>query len=315
MTIDPELRLFLATLRAGWADYPPFESLSYADRRRVADAVRARWNIGGPAMARTIERQFDPGAGAIRIRLHVPAGVAEPAPTLVYLHGGGFTLFSIDSHDRLMREYAEQAGVAVLGVDYPLAPEHKYPVALDRIEALLLWLERHGAELGVDARRLALGGDSAGANMSFALVQRLRALGKSALIRGILANYGGYSDTISDEAEAAHGGPDAIMNREEAYEYYGNYLNGATEAADPQVYALKADLTGFPPVFLATAECDILAEQGIAMAAHLTRFGVETHGRIYPGAIHSFLEAMSISAVARAAIAEGASFIRNRLSA
>ena len=313
MSTDPEIRFFLDELRSGWAQHPPFDTLTFPERRRVAEQVRASWNEGGPEMARTIERSFDPGAGELRIRVHRPAGVAEPAPALVYLHGGGFTLFSIDSHDRLMREYAEQGRFAVIGVDYPLAPEHKYPVALDRIEALLLWIQSHGAELGVDPSRIALGGDSAGANMSFGLVQRLHARGERTLVRAVLANYGGYDSTISDDAEARFGGDASIMSRSEAEEYYANYLNGQDEADDPHVYPIRADLKGFPPVFLVIAECDILAEQGIAMDARLREAGVETLSQVYPGAIHSFLEAMSVSAVARAAIADGASFVRDKL--
>lgn len=313
VSIDPEIRHFLDELRAGWAAHPPFSSMSYPEQRRVADLVRARWNEGGPAMARTTERVLDAGAGELRVRMHLPEGVAEPAPTLVYLHGGGFTLFSIDSHDRLMREYAAQAGVAVLGVDYPLAPEHKYPVAIDRIEALLLWIKDHGSELGIDPARIALGGDSAGANMSFGIVQRLLKCGERDLVRAILANYGGYGREISDEAEERFGGEAAIMSRAEAYEYYGNYLNGDAEIDDPHVYALKGDLTGFPPVLLVTPECDILTEQGLAMAAHLEACGVDVESRIYPGAIHSFLEAMSVSAVARQAVADGSAFVRARI--
>lgn len=264
-------------------------------------------------MQRTVERTFDPGAGELRIRVHLPVGVAEPAPALVYLHGGGFTLFSIDTHDRLMREYAQQGGFAVIGVDYPLSPEHKYPVALDRIEALMRWIKRHGAELGVDPARIALGGDSAGANMSFGTVQRLRARDEPKLVRAVLSNYGGYDSSISDDAEARFGGDASIMSRNEAEEYYANYLNGLKEANDPHVYPIRADLTGFPPVFLVIAECDILAEQGIAMASRLREAGVETRSRTYSGAIHSFLEAMSVSAVARAAIADGAAFVRDKL--
>lgn len=313
MSIDPEIDRFLQEMRAGWAQHPPFDSLSFPERRAVAEAVRARWNVGGPVMAQTLERRFDPGAGELRIRVHRPAGASEPAPALVYLHGGGFTLFSIDTHDRLMREYADQAGVAVIGVDYPLSPEHKYPVALDRIEALMLWLKDHGSELGIDPARIALGGDSAGANMSFGIVQRLRARGAGGLVRAILSNYGGYDSSISDDAEARFGGEASIMSRSEAEEYYANYLNGDAEAGDPHVYPILADLAGFPPVFLVIAEADILAEQGVAMDRRLREAGVDVQTRIYPGAIHSFLEAMSVAAVARAAIADGAAFVKARL--
>src|SRR3546814_1889245 len=103
-------------------------------------------------MAASEDLRFDPGAGELRLRIHRPVGAAVPAPALVYLHGGGFTLFSIDTHDRLMRELAAAGGFAVIGVDYPLSPEHKYPVALDRIEALMRWLSVHGAGWGSTRR-------------------------------------------------------------------------------------------------------------------------------------------------------------------
>jgi acetyl esterase len=244
--------------------------------------------------------------------VHVPQGVAEPAPALVYLHGGGFTLFSIDTHDRLMREYAAAGGFAVIGVDYPLSPEAKYPVALDRIEALMLRLADHGGELGIDPSRLAMGGDSAGANLSFATTLRLRERGRMHLVRAILSNYGGFTATITDAAEAQFGGPGSIMDRAEAAQYFANYLNPGDET-DPFACPIHADLAGFPPVFLVIPEFDIVTEQSLAMEARLRAAGVETHARLYCGAIHSFLEAMSVSPLAREAIADGARFIRQKL--
>jgi acetyl esterase len=311
--IDPEIGLFLVEMRARWAQHPPFDTLSFPEQRVVCEQVRARWAEGGPNMARTIDREIDSGAGSLRLRVHIPEGVAEPAPALVYLHGGGFTLFSIDTHDRLMREYAEQGSFAVIGVDYPLSPEHRYPVALDRIEALMLWLKDHGRELGVDPARLAMGGDSAGANLSFATTLRLRDRGEQGMVRAILSNYGFFTTEVSDEAEAQFGGPRSIMDRAEAQSYYANYLNSPDEANDPFACPIHADLAGFPPVLLVIPECDLVAEHSTAMERHLRAAGVETHSRIYRGATHSFLEAMSISALAREAIADGAAFIRERI--
>lgn len=315
VTLDPEIAAFLAEMKARWAEHPPFETLGFPEQRTVCEAVRARWAEGGPAMARTIERVFDPGAGPLRVRVHVPERVAAPAPALVYLHGGGFTLFSIDTHDRLMREYAAAGGFAVIGVDYPLSPEHRYPVALDRIEALTRWLNAHGGELGIDPRRLALGGDSAGANLSFATALRLRARGEGGIVRAILSNYGYFSTQVSDAAEAAFGGPGSIMDRAEALAYYANYLTDfERERGDPLACPLLADLAGLPPVLLVIPECDLLTEQSLAMAARLRAAGVEAEAIVYPGATHSFLEAMSVAAVARRGIADGAAFVAGKLS-
>lgn len=312
--IDPEIQAFLDEMKQRWAAHPPFGDLGFPDQRAVSEKVRVRWTEGGPAMAETVERTFDPGAGELRIRVYRPEGAAASAPALVYLHGGGFTLFSIDTHDRLMREYAAAGGFVVIGVDYPLSPEHKYPVALDRIEALMLWLKAHGGELGVDAARLALGGDSAGANLSFATTLRLRERGEGRLVRAILANYGYFTPEVSDRAEERFGGPGSIMDRAEAQSYYVNYLaDWDAGQRDPFACPLHADLAGFPPVFLVIPECDLLAEQSLAMEARLEQAGVATTAKIYAGATHSFLEAMSVAAIAREAIRDGAAFIRDTL--
>lgn len=314
VTLDPEIAAFIAEMKTRWAAHPPFDTLGFPEQRAVCEAVRAPWTAGGPDMVRTIERVFDPGAGQLHVRVHFPEGVTEPAPALVYLHGGGFTLFSIDTHDRLMREYAAAGRFAVIGIDYPLSPEHKYPVALDRIEALMLWLKDHGGELGIDSGRLAMGGDSAGANLSFATALRLRDRGDGGLVRGILSNYGYFATTVSDAAEAAFGGPASIMDRAEAVAYFVNYLTDFDrERSDPLACPLLADLAGLPPALLVIPECDLLMEQSLAMVARLRVAGVPTEAIIYPGATHSFLEAMSVAAIARMGIAEGAAFVAAKL--
>jgi acetyl esterase len=312
--IDGELRGFLDTMRASWAQHPPFDRLSFPEQRAVAEQVRAQWTQGGPVMARTIDHVFAAGGAEMRVRVHIPAGLAEPAPAMVYLHGGGFTLFSIDTHDRLMREYAAQGGFAVIGLDYPLAPEHRYPVALDLIVDFMLWLKERASDWGIDPARLAMGGDSAGGNLAFATCLRLRALGRLSLVRAILSNYGGFAATISDEAETRFGGPGSIMDRAEALQYYANYLRSPEDARDPCACPLHADLSGFPPVLLIVPEMDIITEQSLAMESRLRDFGVTTECKIYRGAIHSFLEAMSVSVLACEAIADGVAFISAKLA-
>lgn len=311
--IDPEIQAFLDAMRADWAAFPPFDTLPLPERRAAAEKVRARWTAGGPVMARTVEEMFEAGGHALRVRVHVPEGAPDPAPALVYLHGGGFTLFSIDTHDRLAREYAAAGGFTVIALDYPLSPEYKYPAALDYILAFVLALRRNAPRWGVDPARIAIGGDSAGGNLAFAVCLRLRDMGRLDAIRAVLSNYGGFSARISDESEARFGGPDAILNRAEAEGYWANYLRDERDAHDPYACPIHADLTDFPPVFLATPECDLVAEHSLRMAERLREAGVAMRGKLYKGATHSFLEAMAISALARRAIAEGAYFVRDRL--
>lgn len=315
-TLDPDIAQFIAQLSAAWREHPPLESLSVEQARAVAEQVRVPWRAGGPVMAEQRDVTVDLPHGPMRIRLYRPDTVeAGAAPALLYLHGGGFVFFSIDSHDRLMREYAAAAGMVVIGVDYPLSPEHRYPLALEQIVALVRWLEANGGGLGVDPGRVAVGGDSAGANLSVATALVLRDAGEGRRLRAVLSNYGAFSGEVSDAAEAAYGGTAAILTREEMNYYFTRYLRSAEDAGDGYAAPLvAADLSGLPPVFLVIPEIDVLREQSEAMAARLRNAGVDVASKLYSGATHSFLEAMSIAEVAREAIADASRWLADRLA-
>jgi acetyl esterase len=313
-TLDPEIATFVNTMARAWAGYPPFMSMPLNEARAVAEAVRAPWRAGGPGMARIDERIVSTSTGAVRVRVYDP-GLVSPAPVLIYLHGGGFTLFSLDTHDRLMREYAAAGAFLVVGVEYPLSPEARYPLALDQIVEVVDWLTGPGAaEVGSDPARMAIGGDSAGANLSMATALRLRDRGSPDILCGLLLNYGAFGAPCSDASEEAFGGPEALLNRAEVNYYMANYL-GAADAHANDAYARPciADLAGLPPALLVIPDRDVLAEQSYDMAERLTKAGVGVEAREYAGATHSFLEAMSISALARQAIADGAAWVKARL--
>ncbi len=177
----------------------------------------------------------------------------------------------------------------------------------------MLWLRSHAHEWNIDPERLAMGGDSAGGNLSFAACLRLRDRGEIASVKAVLSNYGGFSSVISDESEARFGGPGSIMDRAEALQYWANYLRSDSDKNDPFACPLLADLTGFPPVFLVVPELDLVAEHSLAMHRRLQEAGADTTCVVYSGAVHSFLEAMSISSKARKAIADGADFIAGKI--
>ncbi len=159
--IDPEIGAFVDSINAGYAKLSPEGEMTIAERRAVAERVREPWRSGGPIMAET--RDFE--LNGLRMRLHRPTSDGALA-AMLYIHGGGWALFSVDTHDRLMREYAQRAGIAVIGIDYSLAPEAKFPVALNEIVAAIEGLRLQAAALGVDGERMAIGGDSAGANLA-----------------------------------------------------------------------------------------------------------------------------------------------------
>lgn len=311
--LDPDVRRFIRGVADSVARFPPFEGAPYPQVRKWVEEVRKPWRQGGPAMHATRELQAPTRHGSVRLRLHLPApGVL---PVLVYLHGGGWTVFSVDTHDRVMREYAARAGCCVIGVDYALAPEHKYPIALEQVADVVEWLRGEAGALGIDADRLALGGDSAGANLSVAACLLRRERKSTPPVRAMVLNYGAFVTQCSADACRRYGGPDYMLGCEEMAVYWRNYLRSSADADDPLACPLLADLAGLPPAFLAVAECDILAEQSIEMSRRLQVAGVPSECVVYRGASHSFLEAMSLAEVSNRALADGAAWLENALRA
>lgn len=307
--VDPEIRQFVIALNHGYGQFSDFDALPLPERRAAAEAVRHQWRLGGPEMARTHERTI---AGC-RVRFHHPVAADEPQPALLYVHGGGWTMFSIDTHDRLMREYAGRAGVVVIGVDYSLSPEAKFPTALDEVTTVFRWLHEHGREHGVDPDRIAIGGDSAGANLSVATSLKLKS-SSEALPIAMLLNYGAF-DPGEVPSYARFDGPAYMLTVDEMNRFWRDYTTGPDTYADPFVAPLKADLRGLPPAFLAIAECDILADTSRVMADRLRTAGVDVEAPSYPGATHSFLEAVSVSSLADRAFAEASSWLAAKLGA
>lgn len=304
--IDPQIREFARRLNEAYASHG--DARDVAHRRQIAELVRKVWCDGGPTMADTREMTID----GLRLRLHRPTGRPD-SPVMVYVHGGGWVLFSIDSHDRLMREYAGRADIAVLGIDYSLAPEAKFPVAIDEVCAALAWIEANGRALGLDPSRIFVGGDSAGANLSVAASLKRRDAGLPPLA-GMVLSYGAF-DPAPTASYDLYGGPDHILNGAEMDAFWQAYIDHPYQLLDPLVAPLRADLHDLPPAFVAIAECDILADGNRAFAAKLGQSGVPVEAVTYPGATHSFLEAVSIAPLASRALDDQARWLRARSAA
>lgn len=311
--LDPGIRAFVKAMGEAWAAQPGFATAPPAEARRMAEIVRAPWTLGGPAMASVTEHMVPAETGPVRVRCYDPGGSA-PKPGLVYLHGGGWTIFSIDTHDRVMRELAARAGVIVVGVDYALSPEAKFPVALTQVCAVLRDLASRGGELGIDPSRIAVAGDSAGANLSVAACLRLRASGSRFLPIAMALVYGVFDRHSSPEAVERFGGAGYMLGAGEMEQFWRNYLTDEREAEDPLVCPMRASLEGLPPALLVIPGCDLLAEQSFRFADRLEAAGVAVHREIYEGASHSFLEAVSVSSLAGRALTDTALWLRARLA-
>jgi acetyl esterase len=182
------------------------------------------------------------------------------------------------------------------------------------VVGVVRWLQTHGHVLGIDARRIALGGDSAGGNLSTCAAIALRDAGEPSLVRGLLLIYPAFEKHCSPEALRRYGGPGNVLTAEELEYFWDNYTGGVDVSRDPRATPTCARLEGLPPVCMTVPECDVLTEQSYAMAHRLRAARVPVEMHVYPGATHSFIEAMSIAPVAERAIAEGADWVRHALA-
>ncbi|HSG91922.1 MAG TPA: alpha/beta hydrolase [Pseudomonadales bacterium] len=312
-TIDPDIRRFTSIVMADYQRLSGGRTLPVAEMRRIAEEVREPWRRGGPVMHARAEHHVPTPAGSVRIRVYDPAP-RGPKPVLVYLHGGGWTLFSLDTHDRVMREYAARAGVVVVGVDYSLAPEARYPVALTQVVGVIRWLRANGAVLGIDCDRIAVGGDSAGGNLTTAAALLMRDAGEGDAIGGMLLIYPALDRDCSEESLRLYGGAGAMLTGEEVAWFWDNYGGEADLCQDPLASPLRARFEGLPPACLTLAQCDVLAEQGLRMAERLRATAVPVEATVYPGATHSFIEAVAIAPLAEQAVADGARWLRKTLA-
>jgi len=230
----------------------------------------------------------------IRARLYqaVEPSWAEPAPALIYYHGGGFTVGSVDTHDALCRMFARDGKCAVLSVDYRLAPEHKFPTAVNDAFDALVWLHAHAAEFGIDAGRLAVGGDSAGGTLATVCAVLARDAG-IALSLQLLIYPGttGYQETDS-HSRLADG---FLLSGETIQWFFDQYVRDASDRDDWRFAPLDGtrgapEFGGLAPAWIATAEYDPLSDEGDAYATKLRDHGNEVTLRRYPGMIHEFFK-------------------------
>jgi acetyl esterase len=300
----------LALLEANEAEgAPAMETLSPGEARQAAiDALKA---VAGQSeeIGRVEDLRIPHPERPIPIRIFTPAAEG-PFPCLVYFHGGGWVVCDLDTHDAVCRAVARRAGAVVVAVDYRLSPEYKFPAAVEDCYAATEWVAANAARLAVDPRRIAVGGDSAGGNLSTVMCLKSRDEGGPALALQVLVypvtNLASF-DTPSYR-EFAEG---YYLTRAEMEWFRGHYLARTEDAQSPYASPLLApDLRGLPPALVITAECDTLRDEGEAYAKRLAEAGVEVTCTRYGGMIHPFFSLGGVFSQGRRAIEQVAAAVR-----
>ena len=265
---------------------------------------RAHWNEDGPRMHRTEDISIDGPHGPIPVRFYYPSDGGK-LPLLLYFHGGGFIYGGIPSHDKICRWMAARSGVAFASVDYRLAPEHKFPTPLDEALAVLEYSMASAGKLGIDANRIGMGGDSAGASITMGTALSLKAAGRANALKFMLLFYGNYG--LGYDCESSRKYNDEIFGLSDTRRkfYRSSYVANEADHDDPRLNHLSADLAGLPPAFLGAAEMDPLCDNTPALSERLTAAGVENSFTIYPGVLHGFLHLTRTVERARNALNDG----------
>ncbi len=285
-TLHPQIVQVLEAMAK--AELRPIEDMTPAEARAQMEAT-ARARKAEPLPVARVEERTMPGpGGAIRLRLYWP-NAAAPVPAILYYHGGGHVIGSLDTHDLVARNLCAGAEALVASVDYRMGPEHKFPAAVEDSFAALQWVHANAAGLGADPGQLGVHGDSAGANLAAVAALMARDTGGPKLrLQSLVYPVGDY--TLSEASYRKYAQGYGALTRDAMAWFRDHYLRSAADAEDWRASPLKApSLAGVAPAIVITAECDVLHDDGEGYAAALRNAGVPVEYREYPGMIHGFL--------------------------
>ncbi|TME90958.1 MAG: alpha/beta hydrolase [Chloroflexi bacterium] len=306
MPLDPQAQALIASVAGG----KPVEQMTPQEMRDALEE-RVRLTGGAPEPVDQVVPGVVPGpAGPIVVRIYTPKGGQAALPGLVYLHGGGWARGSLQTHDIVCRSLANGAGCVVVSVDYRMAPEHRFPAAFEDSLAATRWVAEHAAELGIDPRRLAVGGDSAGGNLAAAVALAARDAGGPSLVHQLLiypvTDYNFDTRSYADNAEGY------MLTRAAMQHYWRLYLRDGSDGADFRASPLRArDFGNLPPALVITAEFDPLRDEGRAYADRLREAGTPVLYREYPGMVHGFVTSAGVLDAGKQAVREAAAALKD----
>lgn len=289
MSLHPDIAAFLDLVADSGS--PPFHSLSPQQARTAYEASSQMLDEPVSHNAETLSIKCRDGH---QLELRRYQGKEAISPTLLYFHGGGYLLGSLDSHDTLCQSIAQMAGYTVLAVDYRLAPEHKFPTAFHDAEDAYCWLLEHGEGIGINTSCIAVGGDSVGGTLATALCMSARDNDWAPPRCQILL----YPCTSAWQDSESHRryAQGYLLEADTLQWMFSHYLNSSEERHDWRFAPLEAaELKNLPPAFIALAEHDPLVDEGISYVNRLQEANVDTQLTIYPGMVHDFARLGSIT--------------------
>ena len=306
MPLDHDAEILLKMIQE--ANRPTFESVGAVAARDLYMAGRKALSPDPMPIAETRDIAIPGPGGPIPARLYRSAKNGT-LPVLVFLHGGGWVVGNIDSHEAMCRHLANRAECAVLSVDYRMGPEHKFPAAVEDCFAATVWTAGNAAALGVDPGRLAVGGDSAGGNLAAVVSLLARDKGAPRIAYQVLIYPA--TDAAMRHDSVARYAEGYVLTRATMRWFYEQYLRTPDDAADWRVSPLLApDLSRLPPAYVLTAGYDPLCDEGDAYAARLAAAGVPVTHRRFPGQVHGFVTNGRVIRAAETALDEAAAALK-----
>ena len=292
---------------------PPVNTLTPVEARASYRSRRTFTQPDAPEVFKVEDKVVSANGVNVSVRVYHPhaAQSHQALPGLVYLHGGGWTLGDLDTHDVLCRSLCLQAGIVVVSVDYRMGPEHKFPAAYDDTVAAFNWTVAHAASLGIDASRIAIGGDSAGGNLAAAACLGLRGQSVQPALQLLI-----YPATImwQDTASYHANGKGYMLTKESIAYYTENYLRNREDAKDWRASPQLADShAGLPPAFVMTAGFDPLRDEGLMYADALSKAGVSSQYICFERQIHGFITMGRVMQEANTAVSLCASALKANL--
>jgi len=313
MPLDPLMKDFLDQMAL-----QPTPKLWEMPPALARETMIAMTQLIGPKdvpIGKVVTRAIPAAHGEIPIRVYTPvAGGAEPMPAMVYFHGGGWVIGNLDTHDGVCRILANESRCRIVAVDYRLSPEHKFPAAVEDAFAAVSWIESNASDMGIDANRLAVGGDSAGGALAAVVAQMAKEKGKPKLSFQLLffpvTQIGEETISLRDFAEGF------FLEAQTLNWFYDHYLDADADKNDPRISPLRAKtVSGLPPAYVMVAGFDPLHDEGVAYAEKLREAGVAVTLDDYPDLVHDFILMQAVVPQAKEALVAAAGALKSALKA